>query len=247
MTSTAAAETIERLADVDLYFSEPQTWSDAELADAHAVLSESERSRAARFRFERDRRLYLVAHAMLRRALGDHLSLDPSSIEFEHGTHGRPELARPLPRALRFSLSHSHGMAACALTLERDVGLDVEPLARELPLGVAERCFAPFELEDVLRLPFAQRAARFFTYWTLKEAYVKARGMGLSLPLQRVAFVLSEESVEFRPDSAIESDARDWAFKSFRIAPSHQAALALRGSAPFSMSSHRVGGLGSPR
>jgi 4'-phosphopantetheinyl transferase len=226
--------------ELDVYFSNPATWSDGDIADARSVLSPDERARAARFRFERDHRLYVAAHSMLRRALAERLSVAPLALEFDHNAYGRPELGGAHARALRFSLSHSHGMALCAITRERDIGVDVEPIERELPLGVAERCFAPFELADVLGLSAGERGARFFTYWTLKEAYVKARGVGLSLPVARIAFVVSEGSVEFRPDAEIEPSASDWCFRSFRVADTHQAALALRGSAPFSVRTHRV-------
>lgn len=228
------------MSELDVYFSDPDTCSDAYLAAAYAVLSAPERERAARFRFERDRRLYVVTHAMLRRALAERLQEDPSRLEFDHNAYGRPELASPHARRIRFSLSHSHGMAVCALTPERDIGVDVEPLGRELPLAVAERYFAPFELEDVLGLPTEEQAARFFAYWTLKEAYVKARGIGLSLPVARIAFVLSDTHVEFTPDAQVEPEPKDWTFHSFRIGSTHQAALALRGSQPFSMNARQL-------
>lgn len=186
-----------------------------------------------------------MAHTLLRRALGERLSIHPQHLQFETNEHGRPELGHPRARALRFSLSHSHGMAACAVTPDRDIGFDVEPLNRELPMGVAERIFAPFELQDLLLQPPELRQARFLAYWTLKEAYVKARGLGLSLPVQNVAFVLSTNAPEFRPDPGIESNASDWIFESFRLGKDHQAALALRGAAPFSRTTHRICGLDS--
>jgi len=226
--------------ELDVYFSDPADWSDADVAAASAILSEPERQRAGRFRFDRDRRLYVAAHSILRRVLGERLSERPEALEFDQNAYGRPELAGRHPRALRFSISHSHGMAMCAVIPETDIGVDVEPVGREMPLSVAERCFARFELEDVLRLPEAERAARFFQYWTLKEAYVKARGIGLSLPLDRVAFRISADSVEFAPDSAVEPSAAHWTFRSFRVAPTHQTALALRTDVPVEVRTHRV-------
>jgi 4'-phosphopantetheinyl transferase len=218
------------MTDVDVFFAEPDAWDDAALARGEAILSLPEQERARRFRFERDRRLYVVAHAMLRRALGGHLNVAPAALAFQHNAYGRPELD-PRERA-RFSLAHAHGMAVCALTLDHDVGIDVEPLDRNLPMEVAKRCFAPAELADLHAQPESVRPERFYTYWTLKEAYVKARGIGLSLPVENAAFELLARGVEFHPRGGLDPNPKEWQFRSFRVGPRHQAALAIRAPSP---------------
>src|SRR5262245_21719068 len=144
--------------EVAIFYAEPDVWDDAALARGMAILSLSEQERARRFRFERDRRLYVVAHSMLRRALGEHLNVAPVALGFQHNAYGGPELD-PRERT-RFSLAHSHGMAVCALTLDHDVGIDVEPLDRNLPMEVAHRCFAPAELADLHAQPEPARPER---------------------------------------------------------------------------------------
>lgn len=222
------------MAAVDLFFSEPDAVSEAGFARAVACLDDAERARAARFRFERDRRLYVVAHALLRRALAERLGIQVTALGFTYNAHGRPELDETLHPGteLRFSLAHAHGMAVCALTHRHDIGVDVEPIDRELPWSVAERCFASSELEDLRCQPDAARPERFFTYWTLKEAYVKARGIGLSLPVERAAFGISTHGIDFRPDPKLEPVPSAWRFEAFRIGATHRVALAVRADTP---------------
>jgi 4'-phosphopantetheinyl transferase len=191
------------------------------------LLSDDERRRLRAFRFERDRRLFLVAHALLRLALSRHEAVAPGAWQFSRGTHGRPEIAAPASR-MRFSLSHAHGLAACAVTLDRDIGLDVEHLSREPAMNLAERFFAPREAGDLLNAPPTERSRRFLEYWTLKEAYVKARGLGLSLPLDRFAMYGTPEgtwTVSFEPP--LDDDPSRWWFWSSAIRDTHQAALAI--------------------
>lgn len=225
---------------VDVFYADPGNADDSALAEALTILCESERERAARFRFERDRRLYLVAHALLRRALGEHLCVTPSAVTFQHNAHGRPELHVDVHSGagLHFSLAHAHGMAVCALTTRCEVGVDVEPLERVVPMEVAKRFFAPSELEDLLEQPEARRGERFFTYWTLKEAYVKARGVGLGLPVADAVFTLSERGIEFRPDPSLDQHPETWQFQSFQLGERHRAGLAVQSSLPFSLRLH---------
>ena len=223
----------------DVYYADPGNSDDEALDEARALLCESERERAARFRFERDRRLYLVAHALLRRALGERLRLTPSAVAFQHNAHGRPELDAGVHAGsgLRFSLAHAHGMAVCALATACDVGVDVEPIERNVPMEVAKRFFAPSELDDLLGQPEGGRGDRFFTYWTLKEAYVKARGIGLSLPVAKAVFRVGEH-VEFEPHASLEPNPEAWQFQSFQLGSSHRVALAVQSVLPLELTLH---------
>lgn len=191
-----------------------------------SVLSEEEKQRMARFRFERDRLLYLSAHGLLRLTLSRYAGVEPREWDFRAGPQGRPEIGGPASR-MRFSLSHTRGLAACAIVLDHAIGVDVEDLSRNAPDGVAERFFAPAEARDVRETAPASRSERFFTYWTLKEAYAKARGLGLAVPLNRFSLHQAEEQWRIAFEPPLEDDPDRWHFWSWRAGEDHQAALAI--------------------
>jgi 4'-phosphopantetheinyl transferase len=199
----------------------------ADPAGLLVLLSDDEKGRLTRLRFEPDRAMYLVAHGLLRLTLSRCSGVAPEAWQFRRGSHGRPEIAHPASR-LRFSLSHTRGLAACAVVLDREVGVDVEDLSRDPATGVAERFFSPLEADDVLNAPAGTRGIRFLEYWTLKEAYAKARGLGLSLPLNRFSVYNTTGNtwaISFEPP--LNDDPARWWLRSFRIGETHQAALAI--------------------
>ena len=199
-------------------------------ADAcRRLLSVDERVRADRFMFERHRRQYIFAHAMLRLALSQAApNVDPTDWSFAAGRYGRPFVAAPATStALHFSLSHADGCVACVVSGHEAVGVDVETVSRRVaPLSTALRFFAPEEVETLRGLPEPAAIERFFDYWTLKEAYLKARGFGLNLPLDAFAMQVSHEAIEisFKPDIA--DDPLGWRFSLCSPSPSHRLAIA---------------------
>lgn len=148
-------------------------------------LSPDERARAARFHFERDRVRFTVARAGLRALLGRYLGLAPSAIGFAYGDHGKPHLAAPAPAGdLRFNVSHSGGVALYAVARGREVGVDVEGHRADFATAeIAEGFFSLAERRALSALPAERRCEAFFACWARKEAYIKARGLGLSLAL----------------------------------------------------------------
>jgi 4'-phosphopantetheinyl transferase len=191
------------------------------------LLSEDERERLTRFRFESDRQLFLVSHALLRIALSRHAGTEPHAWRFHMGSHGRPEIAEPRSR-LRFSLSHTKGLAACAMILDREIGLDVEYLTADPPIDAAERFFSPRERCDMLCTPVEARAEWFLEYWTLKEAYAKARGLGLSLPPDQCSLYKgSDGRWRIALEPPLYEDPERWRFWSWRVNNGHQMALAI--------------------
>jgi 4'-phosphopantetheinyl transferase len=146
-------------------------------------LSADEKSRAARFHFERDRRRFAAARGILRALLGRYLGADPSALVFAYGHHGKPALAPPWP-GLRFNVSHSGSLALLAFAAEHEVGVDIE---QERPVAemdsIRRRCFSVQENAALEVLPEAERQRAFFRCWTRKEAFIKAIGEGLSHPL----------------------------------------------------------------
>jgi 4'-phosphopantetheinyl transferase len=213
------------------------TWTDAvapaDSARCLALLSPEERARHDRFHFERDRHVYRVAHALLRTTLSRYAPVAPAEWCFVTTPHGRPELVSATDKPpLRFNISHTHGLVACAVTLARDLGVDVEAADRaDDPLDTVEHYFAPAEIAALRQLPPADQRARFFTLWTLKEAYIKARGLGLEIPLQQFAFinpgdVAQPPAIAFTPPLVDDPDC--WYFERLQLGVHHFGAIAAR-------------------
>ena len=207
-----------------------------ELKDRYLeLLSPEEHERMARLVFERDRRRFLLTRALVRTMLSRYAAVPPKDWAFVANVHGRPELLdRPdgVPD-LRFNISHTDGLIACAVTIGREVGVDVEHVGRRLTRDVPARFFAPREVADLHAVPEPERHKIFFDYWTLKEAYIKARGFGLALPLADFAFRLSSSSppeISFEP--ALPDDPATWQFAQAWPTPMHRLGLAVRRSGP---------------
>jgi 4'-phosphopantetheinyl transferase len=152
------------------------------LAENAALLSPEETARLNRFRFDADRRLYLLSHAMLRRVLSAYAEVDPAAWLFNLQAAGRPEIDGPDPGLpLRFNLTHTRGLAACVVTQTVDCGVDAEALSvRRHAMGIAARMFADQELVVLRGLQGQAFLEQFYACWTLREAYCKARGSGLA-------------------------------------------------------------------
>src|SRR5262249_29679294 len=145
------------------------------------LLTDEERESAGRFHREADRRRAVVSRALLRTTLSRYAPVDPADWRFERGPFGRPQIARPGAHGPPFVLSHTRELAACAVTDGAAVGVDVEPLGREVgDLLEADSILSENEIESLRRLPPRARAERFLELWTLKEAYAKALGTGLA-------------------------------------------------------------------
>ncbi|MBD1915175.1 MULTISPECIES: 4'-phosphopantetheinyl transferase superfamily protein [Cyanophyceae] len=195
-------------------------------------LDDRERSRYERFRFNQHRQEYLVAHALLRSCLSRYGDRQPWEWAFSTNDYGRPELSEgngSLP--LRFNLSHTTSLVACAVTRFADVGVDVEYTARKGDLAaIAKTSFAPEELAELNRLTGMAWRDRFFDLWTLKEAYIKARGLGLSLPLQQCVFQFEPKTAT--PIQCCADSAEDWVFELLSPTPQHRLAVAVHCSTP---------------
>ena len=152
-----------------------------------------ERARAARFHFERDRRHWTAARGAVRAVLAGYVGVPAASLTFRVGPHGKPALDGAAARAgLAFNVSHSGGLALCAVTRARAVGVDVEAVRPEFATDkVARRFFAPGEVAALEALPPDERVEAFFACWTRKEAYIKARGSGIALGLDRFEVALA--------------------------------------------------------
>ena len=151
-----------------------------------SILPKHELQRADRFRFPKDRNHFTIAHAVLRLLLNRYMTVPPAHIRFEHNQYGKPALCSATHQEnIRFNLSHSGKLALYAFAYDRELGIDVEWIHRRIDQAeqIAERYFSPCENESLRRLPDHQKREGFFNCWTRKEAYIKAKGRGLSLPL----------------------------------------------------------------
>jgi 4'-phosphopantetheinyl transferase len=192
-----------------------------------AWLSQDELARAAGFHFDRDRSRYIVAHGAVRAILGERLGLLPQQVAFEVGPHGKPRLAAEDP-GIRFNLSHSGGIALCAVTGGVEVGVDVEAL-RVVPdaEAIARRFFANREVEDWLRLSTSERPDGFLRLWSCKEAWIKACGMGLSMPMDLSEIGVSGDSAWLHTVHGSPLEAGRWTLRTFDPAPSYVGAACV--------------------
>jgi 4'-phosphopantetheinyl transferase len=202
--------------------------SDLELlSHFEALLSLDERERYARIGHERTRREFLLARGLARTVLASYTGGAADELRFQADAFGKPMLLAPTtdPR-LHFNISHSHGVIVCAATLGRQVGVDVEDGSRRVEfLDLAERYFAPLEVAHLHALPEADRRAAFFAIWTLKEAFVKAIGQGLSFALDSFAFELDgDRLLRFQPPPSLPGS---WRFFQFEPTERHRGALAV--------------------
>jgi 4'-phosphopantetheinyl transferase len=200
------------------------------LDDYGALLSDAERAREARLHFAHDRVRFRVTRALVRRVLGAYLGIDPRSCTFENNAHGRPSLTSPECRdtPLEFNISHTEDLILLGVTGGREIGVDVERVGPKRSAALAQRFFAPCEAERVVSAPEAQRDELFYQYWTLKESYIKARGMGLAIPLAKFGFTLNGGAPELWTDPALGDDARRWTFLQLRPTPAHWAAVCVQ-------------------
>jgi len=195
-----------------------------------SILSDEEKERADRFRFEALSHAFIVAHAALRCLLGNYLNLDPESIRFRYGPKGKPALSPP--SRLEFNMTHSGNVAGFAFTEGCQLGLDleqIEPL-NELE-SIARSFFCTEEYQELTSLPPESRVRAFFLCWTRKEAYIKATGDGLAAPLHEFRVTLNPtEPARFVSVGSDREEAGRWMLHDLSIAPSFAAALAYRSS-----------------
>lgn len=195
------------------------------------VLTAGERERANRFRFPHLRRDYVLAHASLRLLCAGYLKADPVSLKMSSGPNGKPELGSGCP--LRFNMSHSGGLTAFAFAWDLDLGIDVERVREIKEIeGIAHRFFCREEAAEVLEAAEPERTRLFHACWTRKEAFIKATGDGLSMPLDsfRVNLKASEPArlLHVNFDSC---EASHWTLQNLNVPDSYAGALCYRGSA----------------
>ncbi|MBA3354609.1 MAG: 4'-phosphopantetheinyl transferase superfamily protein [Pyrinomonadaceae bacterium] len=196
------------------------------------TLTADERARAERFHFQKDREQFIVARGLLRTILGRYLDVDPRQLRFAYSSYGKPSLAGEFnAEALCFNLSHADGLALYAVTRGRQLGIDIESVRADLAdEQVAERFFSIQEVAAFRALPGNMQCLAFFNCWTRKEAYIKARGEGLSLPLDQFDVSLAPGT----PAALLRTygDHREvsrWSLRELALETGSVAALAVEG------------------
>jgi 4'-phosphopantetheinyl transferase len=205
------------------------TCDEVVVARCRALLSPLERHQEQRFRFHRDRRRYVMTRALLRTTLSRYASIKPTQWTFVANRYGKPGISNQYDAAcdLTFNLSHTDGLIFLALTDGGAIGVDVENVRSHPPsLDIAHCFFADDEVNALVPLTELERQQRFFDFWTLKEAYIKARGMGLSLDLKKFSFCFPPPAgidISFHPSLGDRSS--NWYFRQFRPSPEHLVAI----------------------
>lgn len=207
--------------------------SEKQVKKLQLYLSADELQRAQRFYFARDQQHFIVARGVLRKILSHYLQRQPYEINFEYNRYGKPFLMRELGGdVFRFNLSHSHGLALYAITLRREIGVDVELIREDFSdLEIADRFFSPNEVSVLRSLPSENQREAFFLCWTRKEAFIKAKGKGLSIPLDQFDVSLAPGQpaalLKTRYDS---NEASHWSLFNLTLNhPGYAAAVAVEG------------------
>jgi 4'-phosphopantetheinyl transferase len=197
------------------------------VSEFRARLSAEENDRAEKFKFQKDRKRYTVSHGLLRVILSLYANVSPEELKFTENQYGKPELVHPSGLNLTFNLSHSHERALIGIARGRQIGVDIEYVKKDFEWQeIIEKFFSPREVQMINALPKDIQHRAFFTCWTRKEAYVKATGMGLSLPLK-------EFDVSPVPGAATlllsHKEASEWSMKEVDVAESYVATVAVEG------------------
>lgn len=219
--------------EILIWYIEPESLQEtAQLSRFFEWLSPEERAQHERFRFDKHKHTYLVSHALVRSALSLMTQVEPAKFSFKTNAYGKPFIATPIQHeTLHFNLSHTDGLVAVAISKHTALGIDVENKDRQvLTQSLAEQFFAPEECHAVAQASEHEHSTKMLEFWTLKESYIKAVGMGLSIALDSFAFELAKPP---KPAHLIRLDAqadeRDaWRFWQGQPTENHLMALAFK-------------------
>jgi 4'-phosphopantetheinyl transferase len=182
---------MQRIVRVDVWYASlPDQPNAQQWAGWRKVLTRQELELEESYHLPSVKVQYLASRALVRSVLSIYLESAPEKIPFTLGKHGKPYLLSESPNCY-FNVSHTHGLVVCAVARHGEVGIDIELCDRPVNLKLAPRYFAPEEVDQLEQLPESLRPSRFLEFWTLKEAFIKATGHGLAMPLDRFAFDLS--------------------------------------------------------
>jgi 4'-phosphopantetheinyl transferase len=200
----------------------------ASLRALETTLAPAEQSRADRFRFPQDRSAFIATRGILRELLGKYVSRAPAELVFDYGDRGKPSLHASSDQSIQFNVSRSHDLALLAFAPGQSVGIDVELVRPDFAsTEIAQRYFSPQEIDELKSLPPQSLAEGFFLCWTRKEAYVKARGEGMQIPLNSFRVSLTPG----QPARLESTDCARWSLHSITPDPRYVGALVVEGKA----------------
>ncbi len=228
------------LNSVDLHYALVEYLKKKDIRDeAFDLLAEVEKSQYQKFFFEKDKNLYLLARYLLRTKLSTYCpGIAPKQWIFKLNSYGKPYIANDIGELnLFFNLAHSKEMVVCAFSINKEIGVDVENTERTSKiLELAERSFSKAEFENLKALKPELRQAQFFRFWTLKESYVKARGMGLQIPLDQFSFHIEKDlQVKISFDPRMKENETNWQMKLFTPIESYQVAVSVQSATQIQM------------
>jgi 4'-phosphopantetheinyl transferase len=198
-----------------------------------SLLNAEERVRWQRFKFEKHQHQYLVTRALVRTTLSRYAPIMPKEWAFSNNKYGKPEISPP--QNLFFNLSHTHSLIVCAIVREKNIGVDVETIEHKTSLlEIAQRFFSTQEFTRLSAESGIQQKQRFFQYWTLKEAYIKAKGLGLSQPLNQFSFEINPQSQQLTLsfDPQLSENFRHWSCWLLQMETQHFLSLCLYNPQP---------------
>lgn len=207
----------------------PLTEKSGAEADRWAILSADERERADRYVFPQHRSRFIHGRGGLREILALYTGIAPADLRFDLSSFNKPSIANPLPAPLHFNMSHTVELAALGVSGDAELGVDIE-YVRLLKEDIAGNYFSPGECEVLRSLPEEQQPKAFFQCWSRKEAYIKASGEGLSIPLDSfdVAFGPGVIPRFLRIDQPQPQNVADWALYPFEPASDVMGAIAVK-------------------
>jgi 4'-phosphopantetheinyl transferase len=229
-----------------LWYTKPQDCQDLDLLECYkTLLNEEELEKQQRYIFEKDRHDALITRVFIRDVLSQYMDIEPSNWTFSKGENGKPEidyqqlvLSKLVPSIvpLRFNISHTKELIICAVTLNNDIGCDVEQIERKADvLAIADRYFSEVETKELYSLPENKQRDRFFDYWTLKESYIKAWGQGLAIPLRDFSFHIGaseskkqNSNVKLSFAEKREDNAKHWKSWIFYPGNEHRVSVSIR-------------------
>ena len=194
------------------------------------MLEKHERERALRFHADRDRNRYVLTRAFVREVLSQYVPIAPDQWRFGASAYGRPVILNELGAAasIRFNLTHTDGLILLAIGCDCQLGVDAECTLREVPAGLAATVLTGAEQATLSALAEGPRQRRFFDLWTLKESYMKARGLGLSIPPATLHFGLDPDgAIRFSPAGEQGANGAGWRFLQWSPGAHHRAALCV--------------------
>jgi len=215
--------------EIDIWLIEPQHIDATALADYQLLLSEQELTRAQRKLRPKDQHDAIITRAFVRSVLSHYEPIAPQQWSFGIGFNGKPFIENP-DINLEFNLSHATNLIVCAVTRKQALGIDVEYIRRKSDTyKLADRYFSASEVQDLQALPHAQQAIDFYHYWTLKEAYIKACGDGLAIPLGHFSFsIANDHSVSISFDEKRNDNPQHWQHYLFHPTADHKMGLSVR-------------------